>query len=235
MGIATGSTELAGPERSARLDRAAQATIESNEARSPQAVAARYRSAYEAYGWSRHGQMPVAVVAAAQGPGPGQPQAPALAASASARPATSHAEALRSAPSLDQPAHPGHELFRQAQAGMRKLDATMGRTSDQHTDNMAASLAVAACREGLTRIDHVNMGSDHLKIWATQGKLGTQFLQHAAASVEGAMAAVQQTSLGWEQAQRHADQQQLLSAQRLPEPQTQTQTQTQAQSLRMYR
>lgn len=65
-------------------------------------------------------------------------------------------------------------LFTQAQTALQKIDAQFGRKPDQLTDNAAATVAVAAQRAGLTRIDHLELGGlDNSKIFAVQGKLGT--------------------------------------------------------------
>jgi hypothetical protein len=157
----------------------------------PQAIAERYRSAYEQYGWSRHGPVPAAVGAAVPRSG------------------------------IDHPGHPGHALFQQAQAGMRALDAEIGRASDHHTDNMAACLAVSAHGLGLTRIDHVAMGTDSKKIWAVEGRPGWTFSKVAGASVEGAMVPVQQTSQLWDQAQQQHAEQHRSAPEPLAPPQSQ--------------
>lgn len=68
MGNPTGSTEQASRERSAQLDRAAQAVIASNIANSSQAIAQRYQDAYEQYGWKQHGPVPTAVLNAERTP-----------------------------------------------------------------------------------------------------------------------------------------------------------------------
>lgn len=135
-----------------------------------------------------------------------------------------HGESARSYKSqvgLDDPVHPGHGLFKDAQFGMKFLDAKMGRASDQYTDNMAACLAVSACRKGMTRIEHVEMGTDGKNLWATQGAPGTAFGALTSASLEGAMIPVEQTSRTWDAAQKSA-QQTLLekhSQQQTQEPQ----------------
>lgn len=109
---------------------------------------------------------------------------------------------------IDHPGHPGHELFLQAREHMRALDARMGRSSDQRTDNMAACLAVQACRSGLERIDGVDIGTSGKDVWMAQGPLGTVWMKVAGVPVESADVPVQQTSQGWEQAQQFAQQQQ---------------------------
>ena len=109
---------------------------------------------------------------------------------------------------IDHPGHPGHELFQQAREHMRALDARMGRSSDERTDNMAACLAVQACRSGLERIDGVDIGTSGKDVWMAQGPLGTVWMKVAGVPVESADVPVQQTSQGWEQAQQFAQQQQ---------------------------
>lgn len=63
-----GCIEHAGPEKAARLERAAQAVIEANAASTPRAMAQRYRAAYEQNGWERHGPMHEAVRSALETP-----------------------------------------------------------------------------------------------------------------------------------------------------------------------
>ncbi|MGJ3702973.1 zeta toxin family protein [Variovorax sp. AFSI2.2] len=109
---------------------------------------------------------------------------------------------------IDHPGHPGYELFQQAREHMRALDARMGRSSDQRTDNMAACLAVQACRSGLERIDGVDIGTSGKDVWMAQGPLGTVWMKVAGVPVESADVSVQQTSQGWAQAQQFVQQQQ---------------------------
>lgn len=69
-------------------------------------------------------------------------------------------------------------LFKQAHTALQKIDAQFGRKPDQLTDNAAATVAVAAQRAGLTRIDHLELGGlDNSKMFAVQGKLGTVHLK----------------------------------------------------------
>ncbi len=72
------------------------------------------------------------------------------------------------APGLADQNNPDHALYQQALDGVRKLDAAVGRTSDQHSANLAASLVVAAKAEGLTRIDTVAMSADGTRTFAAQ-------------------------------------------------------------------
>jgi len=61
------------------------------------------------------------------------------------------AKALR----FDDPAHPGNELFKQAQVKVYELDAKIGRAPDARSDNLAGVATTAALAAGMTRIDFV--------------------------------------------------------------------------------
>jgi len=75
---------------------------------------------------------------------------------------------------LNQPAHPGNALFKQAQAGMQAIDAKFGRPSDHQTDNAAGHVAVKVQCAGMKCIDHLELGGiSGDKIIAIQGKLGS--------------------------------------------------------------
>lgn len=64
--------------------------------------------------------------------------------------------------------HPDHALFEQATTAVRALDAQHGRATDQRSLNLAAALAAAAKREGLTRIDQVSFNDDASRAFAVQ-------------------------------------------------------------------
>lgn len=63
----------------------------------------------------------------------------------------------RAAPATDptDPHHPRHALYQQCIEGVQGLDARLGRTPDQHSACMAASLTTLAATSGLERVDHV--------------------------------------------------------------------------------
>lgn len=82
--------------------------------------------------------------------------------------ALGQAQAKNVAPGLDDKRNPDHTLYEQALAGVKKIDADMGRTSDQHTTSLAAALAVAAKAQGLTRIDTVAISEDGSRTFAAQ-------------------------------------------------------------------
>lgn len=63
---------------------------------------------------------------------------------------------VRPAPLLPtQPEHPDHALYQQVRAGVATLDAKHGRTFDDASERMTASLLVLAKDNDLDRVDHV--------------------------------------------------------------------------------
>jgi len=54
-------TEEAGPQRAAELEQAARLIIAQNAANAPAAIAARYRIAYNQFGWDQYGEVPAAI------------------------------------------------------------------------------------------------------------------------------------------------------------------------------
>jgi len=89
----------------------------------------------------------------------------------------------KAAPSLNDPVHADHAVFRQAMSGVQKLDAQHGRPSDKHSENLAAALTVAARGQGLSSVDHVVMSDDGSRAWAVQGKMDSPFKKMAAVDV----------------------------------------------------
>ncbi|MDR0780591.1 MAG: peptidoglycan-binding protein [Pseudomonadales bacterium] len=72
-------------------------------------------------------------------------------------------------PQIDKPGHSDHDLFTQTQTKLREFNAELGVEMDsRHLNQLAASLAVQAHREGLTRIDKVDLGQTHQDMWASQ-------------------------------------------------------------------
>ncbi|NYE30372.1 peptidoglycan hydrolase-like protein with peptidoglycan-binding domain [Rhodanobacter sp. K2T2] len=79
--------------------------------------------------------------------------------------------------SLEETSHPDHALYVQAQKAVYELDARMGRKPDQHSDNLAAALTVAAKREGVTRIDQVVLNEDGSRAYAVQNDAHKHYAQ----------------------------------------------------------
>ncbi len=59
------------------------------------------------------------------------------------------------APRLDEPSHPGNDLYQQAFGKLCALDAQFGRSPDQRTANLAGSATVAALSAGIGSIDYL--------------------------------------------------------------------------------
>ncbi|MGA7439301.1 MAG: XVIPCD domain-containing protein [Luteibacter sp.] len=121
---------------------------------------------------------------------------------------------------LDDPAHAGNTLYKEALASVERLDAAQGRTTDQVSKQFAGSVAVEAHAQGLSRIDHIILSENGAKAWAVQGELNSPFKQIAEVNTQQAVSAsVEQSSQRWKEAQ---SQQQSTPTQPLPQ-QTQAQ------------
>lgn len=75
---------------------------------------------------------------------------------------------------LSDPKSPDHALYEQALAGVQKIDADMGRSSDQLSRNLAAYLTADAKAQGLTRIDSVAISEDGARTFAVQCDSGVR-------------------------------------------------------------
>jgi hypothetical protein len=87
----------------------------------------------------------------------------------------------------DDVSHPAHNVFRQALDGVHRMDAERQRAPDHISQNVAGSLAVAAHRAGLTRIDHVVLSDDGSRIYAVQGELNSPLKRMAEVSTHQAV------------------------------------------------
>lgn len=79
---------------------------------------------------------------------------------------------------ISDPNSPDYALYKQALAGVQKIDADMGRASDQLSKNLAASLAADAKAQGLTRIDAVAISDDGARTFAVQSDSGVRRYAH---------------------------------------------------------
>ncbi|MBU6248768.1 MAG: hypothetical protein KGN77_13515 [Xanthomonadaceae bacterium] len=84
-------------------------------------------------------------------------------------------------PDAGRPAAPGSTaaatddpLFRQALAGVQKIDADMGRPSDAPSRRLAMALAAASRMQGLARIDAVAISEDGSRTFAMQDDAGVR-------------------------------------------------------------
>jgi Lipase (class 3) len=119
-------------------------------------------------------------------------------------------------PHLDQTAHPDHALYEQARSAVHRLDATHQREPDQHSDNLAAALVVAARRDGLSQIHHAVLSDDASHTFAVQGELNSPLRQLTHVhTVQAVNTPIEQSSLAWQQVassrQEHAQTQQPVS------------------------
>ncbi|MEP6899338.1 MAG: XVIPCD domain-containing protein [Rhodanobacter sp.] len=101
---------------------------------------------------------------------------------------------------LDHATHPDHPLYQQTRDAVHRLDAEHHRAPDQHSDNLAAALTVAARRDGLSQIHHAVLSDDASRTFAVQGQLNSSFKQIT--HVETAKASntpIEQSSAAWQQ------------------------------------
>ncbi|WP_020379887.1 XVIPCD domain-containing protein [Dyella ginsengisoli] len=163
-GLSHYGVDIATPARAALLDIAAGAVAADNLAQEPRSIAERYRTMYEQRGWKQYGPMPDSVTGvlgkSANSPAAETAEARAHQPRADAdqrtsAPASERSGAHRAGSTLlmDDPDHPGHALFKQAQAHVEILDAQHDRAPDVRSHNLAGFAAVAALANGITRID----------------------------------------------------------------------------------
>lgn len=105
---------------------------------------------------------------------------------------------------LNDAAHPGNAVYRDALSAVQHLDAQQGRVSDQHSANLAAALTVAAREHGLSQINHVVLSDDASRAYAVQGDLNSPFKQYTDVNVAQAVnTPIAQSSNAWHQAAQH--------------------------------
>jgi hypothetical protein len=162
-----------------------------------------------------------------------------LAGSTVVRPADGNSASVREAhapaiPSrLDDPGHPDHALFTQVRGHVVDLDKSLGRTPDQHTDNISSALTVQARADGLQRVDQIALSTDGNKIWAVQtppGRKDHLFDQRTSVPTAEANTPMEKSAEKWPDAmqQFHAHaQEQAMSQQRAQDRQ---QAESQSQS-----
>jgi hypothetical protein len=99
---------------------------------------------------------------------------------------------------LDHPDHPDHALYMQSRDAVHRLDAQQGRVPDVQSDQFAASAAVAARANGMTRVDHVALSDDASRAYAVQGALNSPHKQVAEMqTVQAVNAPIEQSSRDW--------------------------------------
>lgn len=126
---------------------------------------------------------------------------------------------------LDDPRHPDNALFNQVRGYVVDLDKSLGRTPDQHTDNISSALTVQARADGLQRVDQVALSTDGNKIWAVQtppGRKDHLFDQRTSVPTAEANTPMEKSAEKWPDAmqQFHAHaQEQAMSQQRVQDRQ----------------
>ena len=75
-------------------------------------------------------------------------------------------------PLLNDGQHPGNGFYKQALAGLEKINVERGIPSDQRTCNAAGTLAASACESRFKQIDHVALSDNGIKLIAVQGTPG---------------------------------------------------------------
>lgn len=90
--------------------------------------------------------------------------------------------------------HPDHALYQQALTGVHQHDAKLGRTPDDMSERMAASLTALAKENGLSRIDHVVFSVDTGRgvkagenVFVVRGELGNPAADRAHMKTEVAV------------------------------------------------
>ncbi|MBB3228355.1 hypothetical protein FHW69_002990 [Luteibacter sp. Sphag1AF] len=99
---------------------------------------------------------------------------------------------------LDDKRHPDHALYEQALAGVHLLDASLGRTPDQRSRNVAAALTVSARQHGMDRIDAVSLNEDGTKIVAAQDVIPDAWREFALVdAIQAQHQSIQESSRLW--------------------------------------
>lgn len=106
---------------------------------------------------------------------------------------------------LDNTIHPDHGMYRQALGAVHRLDQQHQRAPDQQSDNLAASLVVAARRGGMEQIHQAALSEGKSRAYAIQGEPQSPFRRHAEVSTQEAVnTSVDQSSRAWAQAAQEA-------------------------------
>lgn len=117
-----------------------------------------------------------------------------------------------------QPGHPDHALYRQIREGVEALDAKHGRSFDEVSERMTASLLVLAKDNDLERVDHVlvsNATSEHPAghtLFVVQGEPSNPAHQRAAMPTElAAQTSVEESLQQFDSVSREAHQRALAN------------------------
>lgn len=132
-------------------------------------------------------------------------------------------EAMHKAASLADPAHAGHPVFRDALAGVQKIDAEHHRPSGPDSHQLAGAVAATAICTGMQRIDSVMLDDQATRLFAIQGELNSPFKQVASVDVlQGLQTPLAQSTQQVDQYLQHVPQAQHTQGQpQLEAPQAQ--------------
>ncbi|WP_242889761.1 XVIPCD domain-containing protein [Stenotrophomonas maltophilia] len=119
-----------------------------------------------------------------------------------------------------QPSHPDHALYLQIREGVEELDAKHGRSFDEASERMTASLLVLAKDNDLSRVDHVlvsNATATHPAghtLFVVQGEASDPaHLRASMPTAEAAQTPVEESLLQFDSVSREAQQRALANQQ----------------------
>ncbi|WP_266156471.1 T6SS phospholipase effector Tle1-like catalytic domain-containing protein [Dyella silvatica] len=96
-----------------------------------------------------------------------------------------------SSPLLSDTRHPSNPLYEQTLAAVHRLDAGLGRTPDESSNRLAASLTVSAQNAGLTKVDHVVLSEKNelgpSRAFAVQGAMDSPYKKIASVETDKAL------------------------------------------------
>lgn len=108
---------------------------------------------------------------------------------------------------LNEPAHPDHALFKQAQDAVHRLDAEHNRAPDSGSDRFAAALTVAARKESMERVDKVVLSPDSSQAYAIEGEVASPLKKVARVDTSHAVAtSIEVSSDNWQELAHHRQQ-----------------------------
>ncbi|UPG84682.1 peptidoglycan-binding protein [Luteibacter aegosomatis] len=134
----------------------------------------------------------------------------------------------KTAPRLDDKAHPHNPVYDGATKATDRLDEKLGRTPDEQSQRLAGAATAAAVKGGLTHIDHIVMNEDGSKGYAVQGELNSPLKKVAEFDVNQALATPLEKSseaaMQTQTAQSHAQVQSQAQSQQQQQQQQQQQS-----------
>ncbi|HVI55556.1 MAG TPA: XVIPCD domain-containing protein [Luteibacter sp.] len=114
------------------------------------------------------------------------------------------------ATTLADPKHPAHGMYKQAEAGVHRIDREHGREPTLQSGQLAGSLTASAVIAQMSGIDHVVLNDDASKLYAVQGDPNAPFKSFAEVDVMRGLNTplAQSTQIADEQLSRSAAQDQ---------------------------